>query len=588
VLCAGTLLAQHSNNGNGNDIPVVDPAKFWQSPGETDRDSKGNVTYTEIKDAKSFTKRIFTNGEWATYHYRPGTVELTSIDNSDSTEELHYDEARNFNGITVNAGGKSHTLKYDRSKGSVTADNLPTVTVERDSSSPSTRDLLVRSGKNVVASIEYTPTGEVAKLNVGAMTLSFTPADTYMKETLTVNGTVLKEANATVAIKRTFTMFLDPVAERLHLGKDWAAQTRSRATQSGYLNTLQQGTAVLARMVRMGEMQAGFAADGSPLLYDLTINYGPGGGMAQQRDYKIAALYAASLQTHIIITSDGDVGAYVETPGSGSIRAFWTSNKGGQTQYNYSVYDSGRPSAKSSMSRSITSTSNESLESNTLTDKKRVVAPKTMMICDSTQTCVSGGDQCPSCGTCATYYYYCDTGTGGGGGYSPPPDDGSGAGSGGVGSRTSNNYILDGNLHIAVNRAIIGANGKLSNDQCGVQLLANATWGNTSALNELTLRGGGVESAKDWFGTISWRDGAGMRDSSNHEICGYACAFTSPGDTTDYICPSFSQRAYPANTLIHEMLHTLGLPECNPNNPCATPGAMTPSQIDALVAQYCG
>ena len=80
LMCAGTLFAQHSNNGNGTS--ANDPTKYWQEPGETDRDSKGNITYTEIKDPKSFTKRVFANGEWATYHYRPSTVEITKIDNS--------------------------------------------------------------------------------------------------------------------------------------------------------------------------------------------------------------------------------------------------------------------------------------------------------------------------------------------------------------------------------------------------------------------------------------------------------------------------------------------------------------------------
>ena len=233
-------------------------------------------------------------------------------------------------------------------------------------------------------------------------------------------------------------------------------------------------------------------------------------------------------------------------------------------KYNYSVYDSGTTNARGSITGAITVTSNASQESHPSLNRGRVVAPKLMMMCDSAQTCVSGGTDCPSCGTCATYYYWCETG-GGGGGYSPPIDDGSGGGPTGGSSQRPGNHILDANLHIAVNRAINSANSKLADTQCGVALLMNATWDNTSALNQLTLRGG-AETAADWFGSISWRDGAGMRDSSGHEICFYACAFTNPGDTTDYVCNSFLQRPYQANTLIHEMLHTLGLPECNANN----------------------
>jgi hypothetical protein len=579
LISAGTLSAQHTNNGNS----AVDPNKYWQAPGETDRDSKGNVIYTEIKDPKSFTKRVFANGEWATYHYRPNTVEISRIENSDSTENLLYDDAHNINGVTVQAAGKSHTLHYDRPKGIVTADNLPAITVERDASSAATRDFIVRSDKTIIASIDYTSSGEVASINIGAMTLSLTPAGTNMQETLKVNGTTIKEATATIAVKRTFTVFLEPVAGRLHIGNDWANDARSRATQAGFLNTVRNGNDVLVRIVRAGEAEAAFAADGTALFYDLMVNYGPG-GTARQRDYKVAALYAAVLPTHIIVTSDGNVGAYVETPGSGSIRAFWTSNSGGRTQYNYSVYDSGAPRASSSLSRAAHATSSAAGESGSVKHLTPVVTPKLMMICDSTQVCTSGGDQCPSCGTCATYYYYCDTG---GGGYSPPAGDGSGGGGPTGGSQAPGNHILDGNLHITVNRAIVAAENKLTDVQCGVALMMNARWDNTSALDQLTLRGGG-ESAKDWFASISWRDGAGiMNPATGREKCESACAFTTPGDTTDYVCSSFIQRAFQANTLIHEMLHTLGMPECNGIS-CPNSSYMTPADIDTLVAQYCG
>jgi hypothetical protein len=525
VLCAGTLLAQQANNGNGNGNSVVDPTKFWQAPAETDRDSKGNITYTEIKDPKSFTKRVFANGQWATYHYRPGTVELTSIDNSDSTEELLYDGTRNFKGVTVHADGKSHTLRYDRSNGTVAAGNLATVTVERDPTSTATRDLIVRSGRQVVASVDYNAAGEVASINVGSMTLSLMPAGNVIKETLKANGATIKEATATMAVRRTFTVLLDPVAERLHIGKEWANETRSRATQTGYLNTLQQGTSVLARIVRVGEMQAGFAADGTALFYDVTLDYGAGGN-AQRSDYKVAAMYAAALPTHIIVTSDGKVGAYVETPGSGCIRVFWTSHSAGHAQYNYSVYDSGRPSARNGAASTVAPTSAGSVQPQRSTALLRVVSPRAMMMCDSSEVCTDGGTGCPTSGGCSTTYYYCDTG-GGGGGVSPLSDGGSGGGPSGGGSQSPGNHIYDPQIHMAVGRAISAANDKLSDPNCGVELLKNATWDGTSAFEALTSRGGG-ESAKDWFGGISWLDGEGRRDDYNQTPCNTASAWTTP------------------------------------------------------------
>jgi hypothetical protein len=578
MLCGGMLLAQHGASGGNN--AAVDPAKFWQGPDQTDRDSKGNITYTEIKDAKSFTKRVFLNGQWATYHYRPGTVEITSIENSDSTEDLLYNTERNVAGVTVRSGGKSHTLRYDRSKGTVAADGLPTITVEHDPSSLSTRDLKVRSGKEVVASVVYGPTGEVASVNVGAMTLSLTPTDNGMKETLAANGVPLKEATATFVVKRTFSVFLDPVADRLHLGKDWANETRSRSTQTGYLSSIQQGANIIATVVRLGEMQASFASDGTPLLYDITVDYDA--GEPQRNDYRVAALYAATLPTHIIITSDGEVGAYVQTPGSGSIRAFWTSHSDGHTLYNYSVYDAGVKSSGSAAGYPVNATSPALAASRMLAVPRRVITPTAMVMCDASLICTDGGTGCPSCGGCSTTYYYCDTG-GGGVGYTPPYDGGSGGTPTGGG-----NQIFDPTLRITVNRAISAANTKLATVQCGVALLMNAKWDNTSALNELTLRGGAAMSANDWFASISWRDGAGIKNpATGRDKCESACAFTTPGDTTDYVCTSFERRAFQANTLVHEMLHTLGMPECNGIS-CPNPTAMSPAAIDDLVAQYCG
>lgn len=62
-------------------------------------------------------------------------------------------------------------------------------------------------------------------------------------------------------------------------------------------------------------------------------------------------------------------------------------------------------------------------------------------------------------------------------------------------------------------------------------------------------------------------------------------AFTVPGGLTTRLCPSFSRLPTPraAAVLIHESLHTAGLPESP-----LVPEAMRSSEINDLVARRCG
>jgi hypothetical protein len=69
-------------------------------------------------------------------------------------------------------------------------------------------------------------------------------------------------------------------------------------------------------------------------------------------------------------------------------------------------------------------------------------------------------------------------------------------------------------------------------------------------------------------------------------ICvGRVAAFTAVGGRVTKLCPEFGD-LYPreaALTLVHEALHSAGMPESP-----ATPGALTSQEINALVARACG
>lgn len=582
AFCVTSALAQQQA-GTGKNNAVQDAARYWQTPGDTDHDSKGNVTYTEIRDAKTFTTKVFIHGQWLTYHYRPNSTEIVSVDTADSTDAFLYDGAGKWNGLAVTAAGKSHRLRYDTGRGVISTDGMPDVTIEKDPGSVATRDLLVRRGTEIVASVIYAQSGNVQSLNVGAMTLSFALVDGHVKETLQANGATLKVTTTTGEGRRFFNIILDPVADRLGIGKDWANQTQSTTTATGFMTSVNQGKATLARVVQFGGMRVAFDINGEPLFYDIDFDYGSGyAGGDHQRNFKVTGAYTGVLPTRIIITADGDVGAYVQHPGDSAIRAFWTTTSKGKTTYSYSVYDSG--TAKHGTALGVmkpSSLSSQARDTPTLTGSHGV-SPQLMMICDATYVC-SSSNGCNGCGGCTTTYYYCDTG---GGGYTTPPDDSGGGGGGG----SPGNQVIDVTTRQAVDRAIQTANQKFGSAQCSQNLLNDLTMPDGTQMSTILQQKG--TTAAGWFGTVGWYFGDGAKDSNNQVPCNTAAAWTSPNTVKVYVCSSFKNLRSPsvqADTLIHEMLHTLGLPECNTytTGPCPT-GYLTAGQIEQSVEDHCG
>jgi hypothetical protein len=86
---------------------------------------------------------------------------------------------------------------------------------------------------------------------------------------------------------------------------------------------------------------------------------------------------------------------------------------------------------------------------------------------------------------------------------------------------------------------------------------------------------------------IGFYSGQTTRDTSGNVPCssGYYCAWTIPGRTSVNVCDRYEslegQTGMEGNILIHEMLHTLGLPE-------GGQGQYTNQQITDLVTNACG
>jgi hypothetical protein len=134
--------------------------------------------------------------------------------------------------------------------------------------------------------------------------------------------------------------------------------------------------------------------------------------------------------------------------------------------------------------------------------------------------------------------------------------------------------VKDGELVAAIYRASRGAHRRLKRDPC-VRVLAEFANGAGRSLSEvqtsmgLTLAG--------LLRRMIFRDG---RD---HDVCrtSQAVAFTGIGSRVVFVCGSRFTRLHRERaelTIIHELLHTLGLGERPPPS----------DEIDRIVARHCG
>jgi len=536
------------------------------------RDAKGNITYTEIKDPKTFTMKVLDRGQWLTYRYEPNSTKVTKVEAADTSDDYLYDGGE-WNGMTVHARGRAHTIRV--AGGLVTADDMPAVTVERDSRG---RDTAVKRGAEIVATITYDANGQVQRLTVGAMTLDFAVRSDGVHETLRANGAVLYTTVAQPEGKHNMpgTVSLDPVTERLGLGADWRNSVTVHRSATGSLLSVKDAQAhPIVEMVQLGAMSAAFDTKGQPLFYDLWLKYTASPSNLGNGDagFDVTTALNGVLPNRLIVPATGDASAYVQFPGDGAISSIWTATA--TPPYRFRVYHETRKAA--AMSRTIHATAS-SMQTGTdeVFRKGREIIHFMLWQCGSYEywRCDSSGET----GYCGNYYepQYCDTG-GGGGGYTPPPDD-NGGGSGGSG--TGNQVSGDPELRSKVNAALSSANSKLQNSRCGQDLFKDTklTGSTTSLADVLAQRGSDP---------ATWLNNAlKFVNGSTNGACSSFPAWTYVNDTTVNVCSSFKTYGTSADAviLIHEELHSLGLTE-KPQYPDA---AMTTDEITQWVMTYCG
>ena len=319
-------------------------AAFWQTPGNTVRDAKGNITYTQIKDPKNFTVKIFDRGQWVTYHYEPNSTKVAKVEGPDTSEDYLYDGDR-WNGVTVRAHGRSHTIHATDTV--VVTDDMPRITIERDAKG---RDIAVRRGNDVVAAISYDANGQVQRLAVGAMSLDINILTSGVREVLRANDSVLVTTVAKAQGKRQFPISLDPVADQLRLGSDWRNSVQFDRSATGSLVSVTDAMHhQIAEIVQFGETSAAFDTKSSPLFYELRLKYSAnpvvGSGDGDAFADPTTALNGI-LPDGLIVPVTGDASAYVSRPGDGAISSLWTVNGASAPAYRFVVYHEGaKPSA---------------------------------------------------------------------------------------------------------------------------------------------------------------------------------------------------------------------------------------------------
>jgi hypothetical protein len=401
-------------------------APFWQTPGETVRDAKGNITYTEIKDPKTFTMRVLNRGQWVTYHYEPNSTKVAKVEASDTTDDYLY-EGDDWNGLTVHARGRAHTIHV--TDATITADGMPAITIERDARG---RNIAVKRGTDVVLTISYDANGQVRRFTIGAMTLDFAIQSDGIREVLTANGAVLITTVAHAQGKRQFPLSLDPVAGRLGLAPDWRNSIHVSHSATGSLISVSDALRrPIAEIVQLGGMGAAFDTKSAPLFYDLRLKYTATPVLTGGDAFAdVTTLLNGILPDGLIVPVTGDASAYVSRPGDGAISSLWTASGGVTPSYRFRVYHDAAKTSATGL-RTLHATSAERVEPVTPRERPRAITPLMLWQCGSYEywTCSYSG----STAYCGNEYepQYCDTS--GGGGYNPPPDDGGGS-SGGSGA----------------------------------------------------------------------------------------------------------------------------------------------------------
>lgn len=538
---------------------------MWTRPDVTRYDARGTLVYGRFHDPAGRTVDVFQNGSWQRRFYSESGERLLSIVAPDSREEFDYDDTGDIITHTVSTYGQLFAVQAGPN--SIVADGLPSLTLARD---PQGRLLDIVGAKGRLVSYRYDAGGRVKSvaLSHGSATIDLTferVGEGRVRETLWRKKKALASAtlHRPYGDRRPLLVNLDLLQERLALPDDWRRDAKCSWNSTRTIATLSTMAGVpFVRVLRDGPVSVGFDPSGLPLFYDIDVT-----------PDVLSSSAAGYVPTRVIVTADERV--LVEAPQApdGAIHSVWFQEKG-----------SGKKAAFRKLERVTTDTPGR-------------ISPQMMYECDSSTVCSEVEYQMPggtttTVITCHTTIYLC---------WAPDPggevcklcgdDDGDGDGGGGGGDGggdPANISIRNGVLHDAVADALNAALQKMENLQCQSVF---QKWKNapseaypgpyqTTAWDNLN-----GQSISSWVSGLSFFNGSTWSTCSNSVKMAFT---TMPGSHVVMVCPQFSSYesgtpGQAADTIIHEILHTLGLGENPPNE-----SQPTPTEIQDAVEDACG
>lgn len=500
------------------------------------------------------------------------------------TDQLIMNEQNVDVGLAVQIGNKRMTLNAPH-LGPVSAPGLPSVLPARDARD---RDESIRAtGGATFARLGYSKRDYLARISLGeGLQLELTdPENGKVTESLKdPSGGVLHAGVASGMLDRSgreMGLSLDVVAAELGLGADWPQQVTFSLSENGRVTTVtdRAGNALLY-VLNYGTVRAGYLPNGKALFYDLPLATAASPRSshmdADLGDSPMGFMSGVAME-RIQITANGGVCAYLPRASAGAIMSFWVARDAkGRPVYGFRTADpAGNAQVQSAPSP-------PSAPEHGDRRRLRPVEPESFYNCGSETAC----SYCDFCGAdggpgsdCTTTQYVCwsDDGGGGGGGGA-----GGGGGSGGV---TPGNHVTgDTVLSAHVNLALTNAQSKLQNlsSNC-VQQILGLSDGNGHTLGQNL---GGMPNGP-WTPYTYMTQVLGYVNGYTTGQCSSANAWMAGVFQTQVnVCTSFSNLStgMAGNALIHEFLHSIGLPEL-PTYPSAT---MTSADITQFVTNACG
>jgi hypothetical protein len=371
---------------------------------------------------------------------------------------------------------------------------------------------------------------------------------------------------------------LDAVASDLGLDFKWQQQVRFALNASGTVTTVSDATGkTLLYILNYYPVRVGFLPSGKALFYEMTMSMDADPIVSSDSDLldSVMTEMTGTAPNHVLITFDGRVCAYTPKASLGAIQSFWIA-KDATGNIVHAYRKAGGKGATSPATSTNSKAHSVTTTASAVRRRLRPVPDCTYV--DNSYSVTYTSDYGSDTYWTDSGYWDCS-----GSSYDSTAPDLTAGGGGGGGAGSGNQVTGDAILNLKVNQALSNAQNKLQNlsSNCVQQILSLNANGNTLATNLQNMSGGPWSPYAYMSQVLSYVNGY------TNGVCGTGAVAWMNGtfQTTVNVCTSFSNlgTGMEGNRLIHEFLHSIGLPESP-----STSGAMTSAQINALVDGACG